>query len=492
MIKKFFSWPAIPAIKFSRKDIIGIEFTANNIRLARVSLTGPRKEVVSLLSRDIGGLPDQEVAKLIADCLKEMKARNLPIFGAIPASLAITKNIEVPSIKPAEIREIVNLQAGRHTPYSREEITVDYINIGPYKNSYSKILLVIVARNIIERQSEILNKAGLRLEGMLFSPEAVAWAASKILKIETKDYPAIVIHADEYTTEFSVVFKNKLIFVRAISIGVQHILGESQKYLAKFIEELKKSQEAYQNEDIEKSPAVAVLTGATPALKDYEAILRDALGLQVKVIPYVNNLALSAQAAQIASSSRRESFLNVIAPLIARSEVKVDLTPEKVRMQKALEQRGRELIKTGIYVVTMFVLFFLVLISRIYFQSAYLKELDQAHGPLTKQTGELEKNFSKISLIREYLRSRGYALEVLAEVYNSTGPSVELNYIKFDTQAGRLSLRGTSSVMATIFSFVDTLSKSAYFSDVKTKYTVKRKDGLRDVADFELSILLKK
>lgn len=40
--------------------------------------------------------------------------------------------------------------------------------------------------------------------------------------------------------------------------------------------------------------------------------------------------------------------------------------------------------------------------------------------------------------------------------------------------------------MAVIFSFVEDLNKSGYFREVKTRYTSKRKEGEREVADFEI------
>ena len=46
--------------------------------------------------------------------------------------------------------------------------------------------------------------------------------------------------------------------------------------------------------------------------------------------------------------------------------------------------------------------------------------------------------------------------------------------------------------MSIVFAFVDSLEKSSYFKDVKTRYTTKRKDGTRDVTDFEINCLLEK
>jgi len=45
--------------------------------------------------------------------------------------------------------------------------------------------------------------------------------------------------------------------------------------------------------------------------------------------------------------------------------------------------------------------------------------------------------------------------------------------------------------MSEVFSLVDSMEKTENFKDVKTKYTAKRKDGSRDLVDFEIYCLLK-
>ncbi|MBF0533362.1 MAG: hypothetical protein HQL23_09785, partial [Candidatus Omnitrophica bacterium] len=73
-----------------------------------------------------------------------------------------------------EIKSIVSLQAGRHTPFSREEIQVGYIHIGVYKSNYTKILLVIANKNVIKQQLSVFDRAGLRVKRVLFSAEGIA------------------------------------------------------------------------------------------------------------------------------------------------------------------------------------------------------------------------------------------------------------------------------------------------------------------------------
>ena len=473
------------------RELVGIDFSTNTLKLAHIKISPQKKEVVNLLSRNIGGLSDEDIPKLLLASFNELKSKSPHIMNIIPSHLVITKNIEIPSTDPEEIREIISLQAGRHTPYSREEIIVDYIDIGTFKYSYTKVLLVIVTRNVVKRQFEILDKAGIKLDKTLFAPEALAWSASRMLRLETQGLPVNVIHIDESFTDFTIIFRNKVVFIRSIPIGAQHIIDEREKYQMKFAEELKKSLESYQSEDIERMPNMLILTGATEEMGNLSNILNDILHLPVRLVSYSGNASISERALKVISEAKQLSFLNLIAPLLDWQELKVDLIPEEIKLKKSLQERGKDLVKTGIFVLAAFVLIFFILISKIYFKNAYLKNLNTRYQALSLEAQKLDKDFSKISLIRNYLSNRGYSLEVLVELYNLAPLELELNDIRFDIQ-GKFNIRGTAESMSTVYSFVDNMEKSKYFKAVKIKYTTNRKDGKRDVTDFEIACLLER
>lgn len=478
-----------PFLGRSERDFIGIDFNGNNLRLVHTKVIANKMEIVNLLSRNIGGLSDEDISKTIRSAFSELNIKTPEIVNIIPSHLIITKNIEIPSIDPREIKEIINLQAGRHTPYSREEIIVDYIDIGIYKHNYTKILLVILARNVAKRQLEILDRAGLKIERVSLAAEGVACFISPMLELETQAFPANIIHIDESFTDFIMVFRKKAIFIRSIPIGAQHLMEEKERYQMKFADEIRKSLEAYYIEEVERTPNVVILTGAIQELTGLENILNDALRLPLKVMPYFKNLSMREGAGKAASLTKRLSFLNVIASLITQQELKVNLIPEEVKLRKSFEERGKDLIKTGIFVLTIFVLVFSVLISKIHFKSAYLKKLNEKYLSLNKQVEEFESDFSRLGIIKNYLLKRGFPLEVLTELYNILPLEIELNDIKFDEQ-GRFSIKGTSESMSLVFSFVDGMGKSKYFKNVKTKYTTKRKVGLKDFTDFEITCQL--
>jgi Tfp pilus assembly PilM family ATPase/Tfp pilus assembly protein PilN len=473
----------------AHRNLVGLEFSGNALKLAWLRASATKNELAALVHRDIAGFSDDDISKTIRDVLSGLNIKNPEIINPTSSQLVITKNIEIPSTDPSEIREIVNLQAARHTPYPLEEIIVDYVDIGIYKKSYTKVLLVIVGRNAIKKEMTILERAGVVPTKFIFAPEGVAVALTKIFRIEHQDAPWVVVHIDDSFTDFMIILKGKVIFLRPMPIGVQHLTEEGERYQPKFTEEVKGSLEAYQAEGIERTPTTLILTGAVDNLGALGPLLSEALQLPVKTLYYFRDLTLTEEASKAASLIKNQSFLSVIAPLLVLGEMKVNLIPEEIRLRRAVEQRGKDLIKTGILVLTIFLLASVIVVTKIYFKIAFLSGLKAKYASLHQEAKQLENDFVRISLVN--LSIRGYSLEVLNELYAVTPTDISYTNILYDGQ-GKFSLVGTAQSMSTIFSLVDKMEKSVYFKEVKTKYTTRRKEGKEDFVDFEIAALWKR
>ncbi len=481
-----------PFVRGAHKDIVGIDMSSAVVKVVHARVASQGIEIVNVISRSLVGLTEEDQVKAIRSAFAELVVKGAEIIDVIPGHLVISKNIEIPSVNSREISEIINLQAGRHTPYTREEIIVDYIDIGTYKHSYTKILLIILARQVVKKQFEILQKAGLRLEKIRLAAEGMGRAAFKLLKLETETNPIALVHIDANSSDFLVVFKQKSIFLRSIPLGATHLAEDEERSQARFSEEIKRSLEAYQSEDVEHVPAGLMVTGAVEEFRDIATFLGEYLHLNTRVVPYAKNIVMPADVYNKIASNKHVSFFAVIACLYVWQETKINLVPEEIKVRKAIEERARDLVKTGIYVLLVFMLINLILISKIYFGTMYLNKLERKYRPLHDEVKKLEVDFSKVSMIKNYLTKRGYSLEVLTELYALVKDGLLISDIRFDDQQGKFSIRGTAESMSLVFSFVQDMEKSNYFEDVKTKYTTKRKEGTVDVTDFEIATNLSK
>ncbi len=463
--------------------------TQDIVRLCQVRVIPYKREIVRLECVRIAGLKDMEAAKALRQAWEGWRIKPESVSAVISAQDTITKNIEIPSNNPQEIREIINLQAGRHTPYSRDEIVADYLNIGAFKNNYSKILLVILARTLLKQRMDILERAGIRVSRVLFAPEAVAVTATRLCKIDQNaQAPSLIVDVHDHHADCVIVRNNRTLFVRTIPLGSSEFAQEKDARYQKFCDELKKSLEAYQNEDIDKRPASIHVTGVSDDNQELAAALEDSLAMNSRLVAYARALSLSPEAQKQLSASPRVSYLETAAAVFAADDCSVDFTPDEIRMRRLVEQRGRELMKTGVLVLVLFVLVSGLVISRFMFKSSYLHQLSRRQAELSAQVKELDADVKKVAFIKSYLRRRGLALDVLTELYEVSPQELQLSDIRFE--ADKFTVRGSADSMSTVFSFAENLERSKLFREVKTKNTMKRRENDKDVTDFEIGALI--
>jgi Tfp pilus assembly PilM family ATPase len=479
-----------PQLKKKSRDVLGIELDEHHLKIVHLQQKSMRREFSNILVHPVRGLSDDAILLHIRQAVAQWKVADARTFLTVPLSLVITRNIEIPSQDPEEIREIVNLQASRHTPYARAEIIVDMMNLGVVRERYSKILLVIVPKETVNRQIQLIDKAGLKLERVIFPPEAIAIASSKMMGKDAEDGSYGILHMDYAFTSFIVVDSGKIVFVRGIHIGASHLADDPSGTADRFQDELEKSMETYRTDEVGAPPKALLLAGALQNISDFDDLLNETLHVRTKRVPYLDYFHMSESAKTTAGSSKIVSFLNLLAPIAMFDRLKVDLTSEEKKLKIQLERRAREMLKTGILVMILFSLIFVHVTSKISFKRAYLKQITTQYLPVRDGAKQLELMLAKTELVKSYLVSRGNSLKALTELYDVTPLDMRLAEIKYDEASQKFSIKGTSSVMSSVFAFVSDLEKSEIFKNVKAKYVTSRQEAGRDVADFEINCLV--
>jgi len=467
------------------RDVVCVSLSGDNLKLAYAKISPTRKEIVDLVSYEIQGLSEEEITKSIKSSLNSLKLSSPEVIIVVPSHATIAKNIEIPSLNEQEIKEIVDLQAGRHTPYAREEIIIDYMNIGAYRENYTKILLIIVTLSVIRRQIEILEKTDLRIEKVYFSPEMITRFCSNALKLGKEGSVGTIIHIDANFTDFITVIKGEVVFVRSIPIGRQHLFSEKERYQIRFVEEVKKSFETYQAEDIGSLPEQIILTGAAQEGEELQDLLSKMLFIPVKFFPYLEQVPMASQELKKSLTSGQDSFLDVIAPLLNPDRVQINLIPEEIKLRKRFEEKSKDLVTSGISVMIILAMLCLSLIGNIFFKSSYLTKLNDKYAPVIEASKRLEDNFSQMRAVKKALKSRNVALDVLAELYDLIPADIQLSGIKFTLQ-GNFSIEGNSRTMGTVFSFIGEMEESTFFKKVESRRTTKRRVDDQEIVDFEI------
>jgi len=477
-----------PQFFSKRKNILSLEFGAVGLKI--ISLEPKTNQIIACSVYDTQGLGDAQISEKIKIFLKENNLRDVEAVISIPSHLVVRKNIEVPSQDEHEIRDIMNLQASRHTPYAREEVIIDYLSLGVYRKSYTKILLAIVTKEVIKKQLLILRSLGIEVSKILLSSEAVAKFASRNLNIGDSEFPVGIIYIDRTFTYFNIVFKEKTLFARSIPVGFENLKAEYSRYATKFVEEVKKSIEVYKGEDIDSLPQKIILLEDDTSIRNIEPLLCEAIGLPTESISFIDNLKMSPNLKPKIIEASPAALLASIASAYEGKGLKIDLTPEDIKLRRVFAEKSKEIIKMGIFSLAIFILIFVFLAARVSLKGVYVDDLKKGAVSLSKETEELEKSFRRLQLIRKYIAQRGYSLEILDTVYTNIPDNMRILEVRFSKENNSFSIKGTARFATEVISFSEDLSKVAYFKDIKLPSITQSQVNEETVQNFSLLITL--
>lgn len=472
------------------KKYISVLFADDCLKIAYLKAVGAKVSVAGVVKKNVAGVAPQDLTKITRALLAEFGLQKPCAIYALSASAVTTKNIEVPSIDPAEIKSIIDLQAGRHTPYSREEILIGYLTIGVFQRNYTKVLLVIVNREQILKQLGFLTQAGIRIEKVVFAPEAVALFYAQLSKSSSDEKPLGVIDVSFGATDFIITSSKTIVTSRNIPVGMDHLIKEAQAAEEKLFAQLAQSVEVYQGEDIGELPAQYALTSDDGKLQQICPLLQTKLKTNINVLPYLEHISASQPVMlRLVSEYTDDSFLSVIAAGTMRDSLQLDLTPNEIRSQRAIEEKGKQIIFLGIYALVILVLVCAIFFSKIYFRGIVLDKLKEDYSQKQIDVTALNEIAKKTQIIKDYTSERLVSLEVIRTLYELISPEIYLQSINLEDN-GTISIQGTSESMARVFDFNTALTGSALFKNVKIKSTSSKQERGKEMAVFEMTFRL--
>ncbi len=459
------------------------------IKIAQVKSSGIVEKVARASAADASIESLGETLKTVLNGFD----RKAPVICVIPVSAATSKTIEVPSVDPQEIKSIINLQVSRHTPYSKEEVLVGYVNLGSGAANHTKVLLVIVHRNIVKDRLKILENASLNLDKIFFAPEGIGRLYSKGLNLKKDAQPVGLIDVTLTSVNFMVISGGSTIFCRSIPVGIKQLV-EGQDALNTLLEEIKKSVAAYTSEDTDVPIAFYVVTTEHEVIKNILPALQEGLKAEVLNGSYLTFVKAGAVQSKLQKDFADDSFLDVIAPVTVISKCEVNLMPDEMIAKKTVERQSKEAVKTVVGALVILILLGGAIMSKIYFKDVFLNQnLKTKYAPQRQEAQKLQERLNKVKIVKKYLQGRMVSLEIIRELYRVTPTKVYLNSIAFD-EDGNLTISGISpstmglsDSMSQVNSYEKALSASAMFKDVSTSTTTKKDNG-KDVVAFEIKL----
>lgn len=475
-------------------DQIALDLNGNMARFVYGRSSAQGAEILRLARKSLKEDESDEWREFVNDCFKKWHLKEKRAVVVLSSNLFITKSVDIPSKDREEIRKIIDLQAGRFTPYSRDEIVIDYSCMETPEQHYTNVLLVIVKRKIIERCYEILDRSGVDIEAVVAASEGMGKVYGELAEA-SGGRTASGLHIAQSCSDLTVVNRHQMVFARNIPVGLEQFRSDRESAERAFIEELNKSFAAFKDQGTGQPPKALFLAGLIRELDFLEQAIQGSVpyvalnGVAVRRIEPSSLFQLALDAKGTLESEADVSFFDLMASLKSASSFTINLVPKEIKMKRKVRQGGREAIGLGILILTAFLMLSIFLVTKIYLKKELIKRLDKLNEASFERSRILEKMSTKTRALRDLLGSRGKGLYVFEKINSLIGDDIYLTSLSYDKE-GNVKFTGTAISMSRVFAFVTELEESNYFKDVKASETKSRREGQKEVADFQIECVI--
>ena len=467
------------------KTIVVAEISSEWLKLVQAEQTGRGPAITQVHLQRIDGGSDA-ASGVVKQAVQSCRLAKGPVIGCLPRHAVNVRLLDLPSADPKEIADMVDLQVGKQTPYSRDEIVFDYRPIGVGKEGYTRVMLVIAQRSVVRQKFHVLEEAGLDVQRMTIATEGLRnwFVAARPSADGAGELAWVVLDIDAAYTEFSVACGGEVVFSRSISIGASHLFADASgvKWKETFLQEVRRSLDGYRSEAAGRKVAGIVVTGAGPRIEGLEKDLGAAFDLEAVAVPPLQPVQTPKALPVLEDPAYRSlSIAPLIGIAIAPLSLSLDLTPDAVRLRRTLERNARNLTWLGIEIMLALMLASVFAVGRYLRKDAHLNRLRDAAAQVGREAEAVEAMRLKSNLIKERLEPKYAALTVLRELETTMPESVYLTSVQLEDR--QVLLRGSTEVGSDVLKYVRALEASPVFADVKSSSSRR---------DFEITCSLEK
>ena len=332
------------------------------------------------------------------------------IVFALPVNAILAQRLRLPTVDPSEFGEMVRLQVEKSFPYPPEEVTSDFEVIEQAENDSIISSVAVHNPRLNELAAPLISRGHIPRQVTVY---AVQRAASRAAKGR-----ALLIYREGEKLVSAISENGKLSLTRTLDAseaeGLQHDLPQ-----------LALSAEL---QGIDTSFPTVLLDETCLPLRD--TIER--------------------------AFAQRPSLMGMETPPVP---VKLDLTPETWRRQRAAlgrqkEWRKRLLWAGGAYAAIFLLFAFYVVIIRL--QVGHLKNMIQRDAPKVEFIKQTEDDWKALA---PAIDPRYYPIEILLHLFESL-PNPEVRITVYDQSVKNISVQGEAPSAALAYQFAEKVKKN--------------------------------
>ncbi|MBN2301058.1 MAG: pilus assembly protein PilM [Lentisphaerae bacterium] len=443
-----------------------IEIGNDWLKIVQIDGTSAGRSISRIHLERIESL-NSAVTQTVSKAFKSQKFASVPVIACLPKQVVNIRMLDLPSTEAGEIADMIELQIGKQTPYSRDEITFDYKTFSSERSGYTKVMLAIVQRSILRQRYSILEDAGLDIARVSVSSEGLLnWY--NIVGISPGGGACVaVLDVDSFCSDFIVMYNGGAVFTRSIQIGANHLQQEEQKWLDKFAREMKQFLEAFQTESPGSRAEKIILTGAGERIKGLADCIRSQSGLEVGIVSGVKGIKEIPKSTDLESGPNSTVSLTPLVGMgLEPDKLEFNLVPEAVVLRKMLVSKAKSLTVFTMMVMTMLVAFSLFGVTKFFVRKTRLLRIDAELVAKEPAVREMNRMSDICAVVRRRQDARFAMVNLLAEIHPTIPDNMYLDSLDIDIAQRQLILSGTAESSKDARLLVKTLEQSPLFENV--------------------------
>lgn len=430
------------------------------------------------------------LSQSIAAAFKKHKFSNIPVISCVPRQMVNIRMLELPSMDPDEISDMVGFQAGKQTPYSKDEVAFDYKMLESDRDGYTRVLLAIVQRSVLRQRYSLLEEAGIEVARMSVSSEGVLnWYEQAAKGEQQAPGASVLVDIDSTYSDFMVILRGAPVYTRSILIGADQLRANFDSMKDEFLLEIKRSLDVCRGEYSDMDIGGMLLTGAAANIAGLSDFIAGNLSFSVRNRDCLHDVQkMPAQPSM--SQYPTVSLTPLIGMAFAVERLEFNLVPDSVKLRKELVEKARNLTAFGILVMFLMICASTLIVAKLFYKEARLKALTQLVVDTDAPAREVKRQMEIIKVVKKRSEPEFAMINIISEIHLCVPAGTFLEEIDINVGSATVRLIGSSEERTDVRVLVGNLEKSNLFISAKSGPTTQDSKTNRFV--FDVTCLLEK
>lgn len=389
----------------------------------------------------------------------------LPLTTCIPRQLVNVRLLELPSVEPTEIRDMVELQIGRQTPYALHEILSGFKPMGAIRQgTYTRVMLAIVQRSLVRERFYAIEAAGYSVRQMSISSEGVLNWFLYHTRDDAQERVSVLLDVDSFFTHMIVIQHRKVIYTKSILWGAKMLSEGLDVFVQRVKEAFHSCAESLRGTAVES----VTVSGAGVYLEGVESVLSSALSLPCQKADCLEDLRSGREREALRDARYATASVTALVGMaLAPNLLDFNFVPDVVRLREQIGTQARRWSTAAAFLLTAMVSASLYgMLAAGYRLNALSDEKATADG-LQRRVVRVERMLEVIRATRERVDSRFLPEHLLPVIHQSIPKDVYLESLELDIGRRRFSMGGVAPSRRDIRELIRMLEESPYFTGVE-------------------------